>query len=474
LSIGDLARTHVLLSESSDVALLSHARFGDEAALAELLRRHGAAVQPLADRLGPDAYDRSWDVMADGVTRGETFGIPVRAAWLSALTGNDLQGLTEGSTSGAETIWSTYLGLSDAWQIALWHHQVEGDKPVDIAPLLGLGETETVRALVSASIALRRSVALKHPGGDTAACLELIERYRHQPPMRLNGALRRELREHGRHCDQCLGFIRDVFTLEFGLRETLASSVLGQHADGYLALRRKPARIRIARTPSATSKVVVRRIRPVLATAGVAGVAMAATAVLLVNPYPGGPGSGPAAAGAAVTPGTRIEALTDAPVLGPVPPAVVTSFPATPTALDGAATAGTHAHHGQQQAPEAGGPGTPVVPPTQPSDGTSDPISPVDPPSTPPPPDPPSNGGGNNGPLDVDVDTGTGQVTVEVDPGGNNDPIVVQTPPLDDVVGDVVDGVGGVAGGVVGGVGGALGGLGQGGGSPVSGTLLSQ
>ncbi|MDN4173616.1 hypothetical protein QWY28_11715 [Nocardioides sp. SOB77] len=484
---------HESVHDASDVALTHRARAGEAYAAEELLGRHGPAVRELADDLGPEVYDRSYDAVRERLSRGEHLGLPVRTAWLAEVAGTTL---ALGVADHRDAIWSAYRDLADAWQIVLWHHAVEGETADEIGAHLGLGEPEVARAVASARIALRQATAARHTAGTGVACQELLLALQHGSPVRLDRSSRRGLREHGRHCDDCMALVRDVFLLELSLRETLAEAVLGEHAAAYLRTRPEPRRLPVQRSRGAAGQAAARRLRPVVATAGAGIIGAAAAGVMLVGPYavPSRDGDR-VAVGNAALPGSvlmpvRVSDAATAGTTGGSGEAAAAARAARLDALFPVAPGGTAAGPstgsgapGQQPgggAPPSGGPSTPGEPSTP--TGPNTPTTPTTP-ATPSVPSTPSTPGPAPTPI---VDAGAsqnpdGSVTVGVQTPVTG-PVEVTTPPLPggssgpvgEVVGDVVETVDQVVGGATGAVGGVLGGVlgGPKNGTPVTGGGL--
>jgi hypothetical protein len=299
----------------------------------------------------------------------------------------------------------------------VWHREVEGHRPREIARYLGMSEEQTVRALASAYAALKRRVAISHPAtGTSSFCEDIVNTYRFSPPSALPAAEVRALREHGRHCDDCLGLIRNLFLIEHTLRASLAHVVMGQAADAYLARRPAVARLRV---PAPEQVHRERRVNPVLASLSAAAVGAAAMSLVLstpaISPVQDGrrilaadaprPGSTlwPADATSAGTPGSG-DADGSLTRPGFTAPAAVDGV----TAADG--TRGEDGTDGPKDGPDVTDPSPPAVPPSSP-----------EPPSA-PPADPTAG-------VSLDVDLSPGQVSVAVDSDpGPSDPVVVEVP----------------------------------------------
>lgn len=215
-----------------DLELLERVRGGDARAANELIARHLEAVRAL----GADEPVAAGREVLRRVVGGARLGMPFRAAWLAALAG---------SPGSEAPVWAAYLALPADAQLAIWHHEVEGEHPQVVGMHLGVGRREVDAVLASSYDGL--GVA---PGE--------------------------------------------------GLRVALAVAVLGERAEDYLARRRpEPVEGRTAAVGRAPALVMVG--------AGLAVAAVTASALVTGVTAPTDP-DGPLAAAQVVTPGRVIEA----------------------------------------------------------------------------------------------------------------------------------------------------------------------
>lgn len=418
----------ITVVDQSDVELLVRVRAGDTLAEQVLLERHRAAVAELGESPCFASVEASGRLALALVRQGADRELPFRATWLAVHA----QGNVPAAPARDAVVWSAYQSLPAAWRLAVWHREVEGQRPREIARYLGMSEEQTVRALASAYAALKRRVAIAHTStGAAPVCEEIVNTYRFSPPSSLPTAEVRALREHGRHCDDCLGLIRNLFLIEHTLRAALGHVVMGRAADAYLARRPAVARLRV---PAAEQVHRERRVNPVLASLSAAAVGAAAMSLVLSTP-----------AISPVQDGSRVVAA-DAPAPGSTlwpadatgsraggPGAGSPGF-ATPTAV-GAASGGqgSRANGGEGPGPGAGDPGAPTPPATPPATPPSTPEPPTDPPADP-------TAGLS---LDVDLAQDAATVSVAADPGPEQ-PVVVEVPvpvPVPDLPDDGLGGL---------------------------------
>ena len=174
----------------SDAELISRVRGGDVAAYGELFTRHEDAATRLARQLvrGPDADDLVSEAFAKVLSVLQGGGGPdvaFRAYLLTAVrrlhvdrirAGQRLQTTDDltpfdpgvpfqdtavaGFESGAAA--KAFASLPERWQLVLWHLEVEGQKPADIAPLLGMSANSVSALAYRAREGLRQAFLTMH------------------------------------------------------------------------------------------------------------------------------------------------------------------------------------------------------------------------------------------------------------------------------------------------------------------------
>jgi len=446
-------------SHASDAALLAGVRDGDDACVAELQQRHGAAVSLLADDIGVGPIAAAWDRLLDDVREGRSVLAPVRVRWLADSLAADAADAADTADTAVpvagrddDAVWTAYVNQSPAWQTALWHALVEHDDAGTVATLLGTAPDDARRSVTSAVAGLRRGVVLRHEVGSTAECAWLSDALRGADEAALASRVVRHAREHGRHCDDCLPVIRAVFRVEHSLRDILAARVLGARAAEYLRTR-PPARALALAAPrgAGPAQLARRTARPVLG-ALASGVAAAAVVSAFVVSTPElGSGSTPEIA----APSRTQDLGEESPVVAPGGTSPTTNarederiaLVADTDAPDARGGGKGRGPRGGAASDEATIPATtPDVEPAAEADPAPVvPSEPVAPPVPQPEPEPeptvplPDPGTSNNAQpdrtpvLDVDVeadeDTGSVGVTVDV-PMTGLPPIVVVTPPI--------------------------------------------
>src|SRR5699024_7597556 len=167
----------------SDAELISRVRAGDQAAYGELFERHREAAHRMARQLvsGPDIDDlisEAFTKVFVQLQRGGGPDVAFRAYLLTSIrrlhvdrartnqrvqVTDDLADLDQGvdfvdpATSNFErgAASRAFASLPERWQLVLWHLEVEGQKPADIAPLLGMSPNSVAALAYRAREGLR-------------------------------------------------------------------------------------------------------------------------------------------------------------------------------------------------------------------------------------------------------------------------------------------------------------------------------
>jgi RNA polymerase sigma factor (sigma-70 family) len=140
-----------------------------------------------------------------------------------------------------------FATLPERWQAVLWHLEVEGDSPADIAPLFGLTANAVSALGYRAREGLRQAYLQEHLTGGPAAP---PRDRRHREAEEKLGAYTRgglakrdaaKVEEHLRECAECRALAAELREVNSGiLRSTIAPLVLGAALVGYLADRAAP------------------------------------------------------------------------------------------------------------------------------------------------------------------------------------------------------------------------------------------
>ncbi|MFI0480438.1 sigma-70 family RNA polymerase sigma factor [Actinomadura sp. 9N215] len=252
-------------AEVADAELISRVRAGDVSAYGILYERHLAAARRLARHLaGPDAAD---DAVQDAFTKvlkalksggGPDTGF--RPYLLTAVRRtvydrrraerrvhhtDTIENFDSGvpfddpAVEGLERsmIARAFRSLPERWQTALWHTEVEGAKPAEVASLLGLTANAAAALAYRAREGLRQAYLQMHLDDLAAedACRPALEKL--GPYVRGGLADRdsRKVRRHLKGCKRCKGIHAELVHVNKALREILGPLVLGVTTTGYLA-----------------------------------------------------------------------------------------------------------------------------------------------------------------------------------------------------------------------------------------------
>ena len=216
------------------------------ARLLEILRAGGGPTEAfrayLLTSLRHLAYDRTRAERRLDLTEdmGEVIGVdPTRT--VIPFTDPAVAGLERSLAARAFTT------LPERWQAVLWHLEVEGDSPADIAPLFGLTANAVSALGYRAREGLRQAYLQEHLAGGPAAP---PRDRRHREAEEKLGAYTRgglskrdavKVEEHLRECAECRALATELREVNSGiLRSTIAPLVLGAALVGYLADRAAP------------------------------------------------------------------------------------------------------------------------------------------------------------------------------------------------------------------------------------------
>lgn len=251
----------------SDAELISAVRAGDNDAYGVLFARHRDAARRLAGQLvrGPDGDDlvsEAFIKVLDQLRAGGGPDVAFRAYLLTAVRRlhidriraeqrvqptDDLEkydGGVEFDDTAVAAFESSaaakaFASLPERWQLVLWHLDVEGAKPADIAPMLGMTANGVSALAYRAREGLRQSYLQLHLA-DTAEeqCRWTTE---HLGAYVRQGLGKREsvrVREHLDECARCTAVYLELVEVNSGLRGLLAPILLGAAGTAYVAATR--------------------------------------------------------------------------------------------------------------------------------------------------------------------------------------------------------------------------------------------
>src|SRR3954454_24176152 len=248
----------------SDAELISRVRGGDVAAYGELFTRHKEAANRLSRQLvrGPDSDDLVAEAFAKVLSVLQGGGGPdvaFRAYLLTAVrrlhvdrvrgaqrlqTTDDLTPFdpgvpfTDTAVAGFESgaAAKAFASLPERWQLVLWHLEVEGQKPADIAPLLGMSANSVSALAYRAREGLRQAYLTMHLADISDPNCQWVNE--HLGAFVRNGLSKREasrVQEHLDGCRRCTATYLELTEVNSNLAGILAPLLLGGAAAGYLA-----------------------------------------------------------------------------------------------------------------------------------------------------------------------------------------------------------------------------------------------
>ncbi|GAB7004083.1 hypothetical protein JCM18899A_15550 [Nocardioides sp. AN3] len=252
------------VDEPGDAELISAVRAGDLGAYGLLFERHVEAARRLARQLVAagdvdDLVSEAFTKVLAVLQRGGGPDLAFRAYLLTSVrrlhvdkirggarlqTTDDLTPYDPGvpfedtAVAGFEnaTAAKAFASLPERWQQVLWHTEVEGQKPAEIAPLLGISANSVSALAYRAREGLRQAFVTMHAQDvvdDQCATVRAnLGAY-------LRGGLSRrdaaKLEAHLQDCRPCTAIYLELAEVNADLGAVLAPILLGSAGAGYLA-----------------------------------------------------------------------------------------------------------------------------------------------------------------------------------------------------------------------------------------------
>ncbi|WP_433243667.1 sigma-70 family RNA polymerase sigma factor [Actinomadura nitritigenes] len=254
---------------TGDAALISRVRDGDVSAYATLYERHVAAARGLARHLtrgsdpaaAEDAVQDAFAKVLGVLRRGAGPDTGFRPYLLTAVRRSVYdrrradrrvhrtdrieefdQGVPFEDPALAELersmIVQAYRSLPDRWQEVLWHTEVEGARPAEIAPLLGLTANGAAALAYRAREGLRQAYLQMHVAGLGEVrrdCRPVLEKLGSFVRGALAGRESRRIQRHLDGCVRCKALHAELAALNTALREGLGPLILGTASGVALA-----------------------------------------------------------------------------------------------------------------------------------------------------------------------------------------------------------------------------------------------
>lgn len=245
----------------SDAELIVASRAGDAGAFGALYERHAGAALVVArqyisgaaeaEDVVADAFAAVWTALRGGsgptdAFRAYLFTVVRRVAAVHREKGRRTEptddvavfesgglaepGAEEPALAGFErsVVARAFAGLPERWQAVLWHSEVEGLTPAEIAPLLGLSANSTAALAYRAREGLRQAYLQHHlhePLDD--ACRAIAGKLGGYVRDGLGQRDTAQVEAHLEGCGTCRGLVLELRDVNHGLRAIVAPLVLG-------------------------------------------------------------------------------------------------------------------------------------------------------------------------------------------------------------------------------------------------------
>lgn len=129
-----------------------------------------------------------------------------------------------------------FATLPERWQAVLWHTEIEGQSPAEIAPILGLTANGVSALAYRAREGLRQAYLQVHLAESTAVrCKATVDRLGAWTRGGLSKRETAQVEAHLDECARCRALAAELADVNGSLRVVLAPLVLGVGAAGYLA-----------------------------------------------------------------------------------------------------------------------------------------------------------------------------------------------------------------------------------------------
>lgn len=357
----------------SDAELIDSVRSGTVSAYASLYERHLGAAHNLARQLtrstaeADDLVSEAFAKVLDTLRQGRGPDSAFRAYLLTALrhtaydkTRRDRKlelsdDVSQVSGVNPETVSVPFSDtavaglerslaarafalLPERWQAVLWHTEIEGESPAQVAPLLGLTPNGVSALAYRAREGLRQAYLQVHLAENTAEkCRSTADRLGAWVRDGLSKREKAQVESHLDECDRCRALAAELTDVNAGLRGIVAPLVLGLGgAAGYLAATKATAGVTLVAagavagsSAGAAGAAAAGAPRQFLG-AAVSGVALAVAIAVGLAASPTGQEI-PAAAPVPESPApTAPLAPQSPPPVVPVPPAPAPPAPAQP------------------------------------------------------------------------------------------------------------------------------------------------
>ena len=347
--------------QPSDAELISAVRGGDSMAYGELFTRHVESARRLARQLATagDVEDLVSEAFAKVLTIVHRGGGPdlafraylltaVRSLYIDTVRGttrlrpvDDFAPFDDGvpfrdtAVEGFENQAAAraFATLPERWQLVLWHTEVEGQKPAEVAKLLGMSANSVSALAYRAREGLRQAFLNMHAqDAENDACAWTQDNL---GAYIRNAASKRDVvkvRAHIDECRRCMGIYLELSEVNTNLSGIIGPMVLGSAAAGYIAVSAAAAHGGLVGVLGRTGDIVGNHTSS-LALAGAAAVIVLITGLVLALRGPSPEEAPPVAEAPVVTAPAPSTVADDGPTLSPdrspVPSRKVSDSPPT-------------------------------------------------------------------------------------------------------------------------------------------------
>ncbi|NGY58406.1 sigma-70 family RNA polymerase sigma factor [Lentzea sp. NEAU-D13] len=248
----------------SDAELIESVREGTIDAYGQLYERHVSAAYNLARQLArsqaeaDDLVSEAFAKVLDTLRAGRGPDVAFRAYLLTALrhtaydkTRRDKKvDLTEDMTDVAPAVQFSdtavaglerslaaraFAALPERWQTVLWHTEIEGQSPADVAPLLGLTANGVSALAYRAREGLKQQYLQMHLAEtDAERCKATVDRLGAWTRAGLSKREATQVEAHLDECGRCRALAAELADVNGALRIFVAPLVLGVGATTYL------------------------------------------------------------------------------------------------------------------------------------------------------------------------------------------------------------------------------------------------
>ncbi|SDJ78795.1 RNA polymerase sigma factor, sigma-70 family [Lentzea albidocapillata subsp. violacea] len=342
----------------SDAELIESVRGGTIDAYGQLYERHVSAAYNLARQLArspaeaDDLVSEAFAKVLDTLRGGRGPDAAFRAYLLTALrhtaydkTRRDKKiDLTEDMTDVAPAVQFSdtavaglerslaaraFAALPERWQMVLWHTEIEGQSPAEVAPLLGLTANGVSALAYRAREGLKQQYLQMHLA-DTEGerCRATVDRLGAWTRAGLSKREATQVEAHLDECGRCRALAAELADVNGALRIFVAPLVLGVGATTYLVAAGTTTAVVGAGAAAGGAGAVGAAIPRQLVTVG--GSAAAVAAAVMIALAAGGEQQAPVVQ-AVQPPPAQTQVQSPRPPVPPVPPAPAPATEPPPT-----------------------------------------------------------------------------------------------------------------------------------------------